>query len=122
MITRKLNPAQKLFHEIMEILIEYKIMPSTSPTIGFFVSSREGDKMHLLALRQICILCLEALDAEYQALLSQDTTQDIVILNNGTMEDEFEKVIFYANKDTLDIIEDHLMVCLDKINILYKIL
>lgn len=97
-------------------------MPSNSPTIGFSNSSREGDKMHLLALRQICKLCLGALDARYQALLSQDTTQDVFILNNGHMEDDFERIIFYANKDTLDIMEDHLMACLEKINMLYKIL
>jgi hypothetical protein len=122
MIARKLNPAQDLFYEIMEILTSYKIMPCNSPNIGLSYSSREGDKMHLLALRQICKLCLEALDSRYQALFSQYTTQDIFILNNSNMEDDFERVIFYADMDTLDIIEDHLIACMEKINMLYKIL
>lgn len=119
MNAKKINFKEAHFYEIMQILSSYKIMPVNSPTLGFTRESRENDRLHLLVLRKICMFCLDAIDNRYKMLVSNDTTYDIITLNGGATEDTFERFIIYANEQTLQILEEELMECIDKINNLH---
>ena len=65
------------------------------------------------------MFCLDAIDNRYMMLVSNDTTHDIIALNGGTTEETFERFIIYANEQTLQILEEELMECIDKINNLH---
>jgi hypothetical protein len=84
--------------------------------LGFTEASRESDKMHLLALRHICLLCIDLVDTRYLSLRKGGETHNIRELSSNTMEDEFENFVYSANELQLAILEEKLMDCIDIIN------
>ena len=107
---------RELFHELMETLHYYEIMTSRSPVLGYTETFIESDKMHLLALRQICKMCLEMVDKRYISIQDGVSKPQYNEVNVSVMEDSFENYLISADDLELETLEEKLMDCLDIIN------
>ncbi len=79
----------------MRVLHQYEIMPDRSPMIVFTNSYKENNRMHLLALRQICKMCLEMVDTRFESL---DRKKGLRLkpVNLNALEDAFEEYVVAA--------------------------
>jgi len=104
------------FQEVMRVLHQYEIMPDRSPMIVFTNSYKENNRMHLLALRQICKMCLEMVDTRFESLESDEGSTRFSPVNLNALEDAFEEYVMAADLTGLEILEDRLYDCIEKLN------
>lgn len=104
------------FQEVMNVLHLYEIMPDRSPMIVFTESYQENNRMHLLALRQICKMCLEMVDTRFESLERSDLPTQFSEVNRNALEDSFEAYVLSADQIELEILEQRLEDCVDKLN------
>lgn len=104
------------FQEVMNVLHLYEIMPDRSPMIVFTECYQENNRMHLLALRQICKMCLEMVDTRFESLELSDLPTRFNEVNRHALEDSFEAYVLSADQIELEILEQRLEDCVDKLN------
>ena len=104
------------FHEIMQVLYYYEIMPDRSPMLVFTEGYKENDRMHLLALRQICKMCLEMVATRFESLENGIQVTNFKEVNRNALEDSFEEYVLKADSPELEVLEHRLYECVEKLN------
>ncbi len=104
------------YHELMAVFHFYKILSKQSPLLGFTATSRESDRMYLLALKQISLMCLEMAGKKYHSLQNTGESPNFNKLNRYTLDDGFQNYLNSANEIQIETLEEKLIGCLRIIN------
>jgi len=116
MVDMVVEEKMEYFHEVMKVLHLYEIMPDRSPMLVFTNSYKENNRMHLLALRQICKMCIEMVDTRFESLEQEELLTRFSEVNTNALEDAFEQYVMDADRMELEILEKRLYSCIEKLN------
>ena len=116
MLDMAVKEKMEYFREVMEVLHQYEIMPTRSPVLVFTEANKESDRVHLLALREICKMCLEMVERHFKNLKSAEVSTQIKEVNKSAREDAFEAYLLSANWTELGVLEGRLLGCVARLN------
>jgi hypothetical protein len=116
MLDMAVKEKMEYFRAVMQVLHQYEIMPARSPVLVFTEASRESDRVHLLALREICKMCLEMVERHFKNLKSVEVSTQIKEINHSAKEDAFEAHLISANWTELGVLEGRLLGCVARLN------